>query len=173
MATGSLDANGIWIYGEDDSETTFSGLLNKLGDSTSDKVGTMSTNITNLENKRWRAFQASSMNVNPIPVAPLTVPNSTQTITVPGSGYTTIILYGSGMQMNIAMSVALRLWVNGSNVNTIESSVQNGFFRYGNHSSYAANLPAGNHTINLSVEASSSGVSVCYNAYWTAFVVKN
>jgi hypothetical protein len=39
MATGSLDANGIWIYGEDDSEPTFSGLLNKLGDSTSDAVG--------------------------------------------------------------------------------------------------------------------------------------
>lgn len=37
MATGSLDANGIWIYGEDDSEATFSGLLNKLGDSVSDK----------------------------------------------------------------------------------------------------------------------------------------
>jgi hypothetical protein len=38
MATGSLDANGIWIYGEDDSEPTFSGLLNKLGDSTSDAI---------------------------------------------------------------------------------------------------------------------------------------
>lgn len=38
MATGSLDANGIWIYGEDDSEATFSALLNKLGDSTSDVV---------------------------------------------------------------------------------------------------------------------------------------
>jgi hypothetical protein len=38
MATGSLDANGIWIYGEDDSEPTFSALLNKLGDSTSDQV---------------------------------------------------------------------------------------------------------------------------------------
>jgi hypothetical protein len=39
MATGSLDANGIWIYGEDDSEATFSALLNKLGDSTSDQIG--------------------------------------------------------------------------------------------------------------------------------------
>lgn len=41
MATGSLDANGIWIYGEDDSEATFSALLNKLGDSTSDQVATI------------------------------------------------------------------------------------------------------------------------------------
>jgi hypothetical protein len=35
MATGSLNAQGVWIYGEDDSETTFSGLLNKLGTSVS------------------------------------------------------------------------------------------------------------------------------------------
>lgn len=35
MATGAPDANGIWIYGEDDSEATFSALLNKLGTSTS------------------------------------------------------------------------------------------------------------------------------------------
>ena len=37
MATGSLDANGIWLYGEDDSEATASALLNKLGNSISDK----------------------------------------------------------------------------------------------------------------------------------------
>lgn len=42
MATGALDANGIWQYGEDDSESTFSGLLNKLGGSTS-------TTVTRLE----------------------------------------------------------------------------------------------------------------------------
>lgn len=41
MATGSLDAQGIWIYGEDDSEATFSALLNKLGDSTSDVVAVL------------------------------------------------------------------------------------------------------------------------------------
>lgn len=35
MATGALDANGVWIYGEDDSETTFSALINKLGSSVS------------------------------------------------------------------------------------------------------------------------------------------
>lgn len=37
MATGALDANGIWLYGEDDSEPTASALLNKLGNSVSDK----------------------------------------------------------------------------------------------------------------------------------------
>lgn len=45
MATGSLDANGIWIYGEDDSEATFSALLNKLGDSTSDAVGLVNSKL--------------------------------------------------------------------------------------------------------------------------------
>lgn len=62
MATGALDANGIWQYGEDDSETTFSALLNKLGASTSTQVGkrkilqivhastsTMVNNNTNVE----------------------------------------------------------------------------------------------------------------------------
>jgi hypothetical protein len=43
MATGALDANGIWQYGEDDSEATFSALLNKLGASTSTQVGLVKT----------------------------------------------------------------------------------------------------------------------------------
>lgn len=43
MATGALDANGIWQYGEDDSEPTFSGMLNKLASSTS-------STVTRLEN---------------------------------------------------------------------------------------------------------------------------
>lgn len=41
MATGAIDANGIWQYGEDDSETTFSALLNKVASSTSTQVGTL------------------------------------------------------------------------------------------------------------------------------------
>lgn len=38
MATGALNAQGVWIYGEDDSETTFSALLNKLGNSVSSNM---------------------------------------------------------------------------------------------------------------------------------------
>lgn len=37
MATGSL-VNGIWVYGEDDSEPTASALLNKLANSVANKV---------------------------------------------------------------------------------------------------------------------------------------
>ena len=47
MATGALDANGVWIYGEDDSATTFSGLLNKLGNSV---TGTLKGRILQVVN---------------------------------------------------------------------------------------------------------------------------
>lgn len=55
MATGALDTNGVWIYGEDDSNTTFSALLNRLGSSIGSTLkgrvvqiifGTTSTNFT-------------------------------------------------------------------------------------------------------------------------------
>ncbi len=58
MATGALDTNGIWQYGEDDSNTTFSALLNRLGTSigsnmkgriaqvVSVQYGTITTNST-------------------------------------------------------------------------------------------------------------------------------
>ena len=47
MATGSLNAQGVWIYGEDDSETTFSALLNKLGTSVSTKMkGRIAQSVT-------------------------------------------------------------------------------------------------------------------------------
>lgn len=39
MATGALNNRGIWLYGEDDSEATFSALLNKLGSSVSNAPG--------------------------------------------------------------------------------------------------------------------------------------
>lgn len=38
MATGYFDANGIWNYGEDDSDANFSDLLNRLAQSTSSVV---------------------------------------------------------------------------------------------------------------------------------------
>lgn len=38
MATGAYDSNKVWIYGEDDSETTFSALLNKSASSVSTQL---------------------------------------------------------------------------------------------------------------------------------------
>jgi hypothetical protein len=77
MATGALDANGIWIYGEDDSEPTFSGLLNKLGDSTSDAVGTLSTDIASLEERKLSGL---------VPVNPASVNHSGGSVTVSTNG---------------------------------------------------------------------------------------
>lgn len=39
MASGAFNSKGVWIYGEDDSEATFSALLNKLGNSVTTALG--------------------------------------------------------------------------------------------------------------------------------------
>lgn len=79
MATGSLDSNGIWIYGEDDSEATFSALLNKLGDSTSDVVGGLKTSgrvlrsfsvaktsIYTMTSQTWTNIPGLSLTITPL-----------------------------------------------------------------------------------------------------------
>lgn len=79
MATGSLDANGIWIYGEDDSEATFSALLNKLGDSTSDVVtglktsgrvlrsfSVAKTSIYSMTSSTWTNIPGLSLTITPL-----------------------------------------------------------------------------------------------------------
>jgi hypothetical protein len=49
MATGSPGANGVWQYGEDDSEPTFSQLLNKAASTTDTQIGLDRERITDLE----------------------------------------------------------------------------------------------------------------------------
>lgn len=71
MATGALDANGIWQFGEDDSETTFSALLNKLGGSTS-------TTVTRLEEmggitSTQAATARDNLRVGLVPISPSSV----------------------------------------------------------------------------------------------------
>lgn len=58
MATGAPDSNGIWIYGEDDSEATFSALLNKLGTSASSAL------TTKLNALPGKVLKISSMTTN-------------------------------------------------------------------------------------------------------------
>jgi hypothetical protein len=66
MATGALDANGIWQYGEDDSETTASALLNKLGESTSEQVGILQTNlkVINVYSAKATTTQSATLAAN-------------------------------------------------------------------------------------------------------------
>lgn len=51
MPAGALDPNGIWLYGEDDSEDTFSELLNIGQDATSDAIGSDRARLSVLEAK--------------------------------------------------------------------------------------------------------------------------
>lgn len=49
MATGSPGANGVWLYGEDDSEATFSALLNKAGSTVNTQLGLDRARLSALE----------------------------------------------------------------------------------------------------------------------------
>jgi hypothetical protein len=49
MATGSPGTNGVWQYGEDDSEATFSALLNKAASTTDTAIGLDRARLTALE----------------------------------------------------------------------------------------------------------------------------
>lgn len=52
MATGAPGTQGIWQYGEDDSEATFSALLNKVASTTNTQIGVDRGRISSLEGTR-------------------------------------------------------------------------------------------------------------------------
>lgn len=49
MATGAAGTNGVWQYGEDDSNATFSALLNRAASTTDTQIGLDRGRITVLE----------------------------------------------------------------------------------------------------------------------------
>lgn len=49
MATGAPGTNGVWQYGEDDSEATFSALLNKVASTTNTQIGLDRARLATLE----------------------------------------------------------------------------------------------------------------------------
>lgn len=49
MATGAPGSNGVWVYGEDDSEATFSALLNKAASTTNTQLGLDRARLATLE----------------------------------------------------------------------------------------------------------------------------
>ena len=51
MATGAPGTNGVWQYGEDDSEATFSALLNKAASTTDTAIGVDRGRLTSLEGR--------------------------------------------------------------------------------------------------------------------------
>jgi len=52
MATGAPGTNGVWQYGEDDSEATFSALLNKVASTADTQIGTDRGRLTTLEARK-------------------------------------------------------------------------------------------------------------------------
>lgn len=95
MATGALDANGIWQYGEDDSEPTFSGLLNKGMDSVSDVIGTLNSTgriVNTVSSTRNSIFTMSSTTYQDVPSvsATITPKSSTNKILIRVTGLATI-----------------------------------------------------------------------------------
>ena len=61
MATGAPGTNGVWQYGEDDSEATFSALLNKAASTTDTQLGLDRARLTTLE-LAGRVIQTVSAN---------------------------------------------------------------------------------------------------------------
>lgn len=69
MATGAPGSNGVWLYGEDDSETTFSALLNKAGTTVNTQIGADRTRLTALETADATTNRAGLVPVIPTSVA--------------------------------------------------------------------------------------------------------
>lgn len=91
MATGAPGTNGVWQYGEDDSEATFSALLNKVASTADTQIGTDRGRLTTLEARRLAAFS---------PVIPTGVTASTGSASY--NSTTGIITFTNARDINIA-----------------------------------------------------------------------
>lgn len=133
MATGALDSKGIYQYGEDDSETTFSALLNKLAGSVSNTMkgriaqvvyGSTTTLVSN----------GTGTDVNTSLSATITPTSASSKIMVlvtqngvgrAGSSQGAVIkLWRETTQVALLSSLA---WYNGSNVESWGGSVSSTF----------------------------------------------
>ncbi len=80
MATGAPGTNGVWQYGEDDSEATFSALLNKAAATTNTQIGLDRGRLTTLEAKPTAGL---------VPIAPSSVDKTGGTATANTLGQVT------------------------------------------------------------------------------------
>lgn len=80
MATGAPGTNGVWQYGEDDSEATFSALLNKAASTTDTQLGLDRARLTTLEARKLSGL---------VPVVPSSVDKSGGTATAGTNGTVT------------------------------------------------------------------------------------
>lgn len=185
MATGALDANGIWLYGEDDSEPTASALLNKLGNSVSDKFdgglpvangGTGATTVAGAQD---------SLRVGLVPISPTSVEkagaSSTATANALGlvtfsactslslngvfsSSYSKYLVYLSGVGGSVAADIFFRFRTSGGADSSTgyyqqQASVNGGTLSGTNDN----NIAAGNIGIVGSGGTSASSAFVIHN----------
>lgn len=81
MATGAPGTNGVWQYGEDDSEATFSALLNKAASTTNTQIGLDRGRLTTLEARKLAGL---------VPIIPPTVNYSGGSATANSLGLITL-----------------------------------------------------------------------------------
>lgn len=68
MATGALDANGVWQYGEDDPASPVSDLLNLLAASVSSRIGALAAAVASPPPTSATVALTSSWTTNPADV---------------------------------------------------------------------------------------------------------
>jgi hypothetical protein len=117
MATGSLDANGVWIYGEDDSETTFSALLNKLGDSTSDRIAFAPLNFATANFSTQTTTTSTSYVTTGLQVS----------ITPKKSNSRFIIQAGTSMAITTGNAMFATIYRDGLNIGPTNGTIVNSF----------------------------------------------
>lgn len=100
MATGALDANGIWQYGPDDQRVPFDNTLNLGQAATSTAIGTLKSRATDLENAGllsavgtpfvaaagWSIASNAGRKKNGLAFVRITANRTGAAITVPGDG---------------------------------------------------------------------------------------
>lgn len=164
MATGTPGTNGVWQYGEDDSEATFSALLNKAASTTDTQIGLDRARLTTLEARKLSGF---------VPVVPSSVAqaggsasynaNGTVTFTnvtsislnsVFTSGFTSYrIIFNASAATNSSNNLNMRLRASGTD-NTTSNYWQNGF-HYNNTTFTTRSFSAQTNFSLSSFEASS------------------
>lgn len=118
MATGAPGSNGVWLYGEDDSEATFSALLNKAGTTVNTQLGLDRTRLSALE-----TADATTNRSGLVPVIPTSVAvnagtgsfNSTTGKITFGGGSSTVSLNGVFTNTYTNYVIVVNIWASGAN----------------------------------------------------------
>ena len=116
MATGAPGTNGVWQYGEDDSEATFSALLNKAASTTDTQIGADRTRLTTLEARKLAGL---------IPVVPTSVTASSGTGSYNSSG-TVTFTGATGITLNGVFTSAYKNYF--IDINFTDSSSSTGVY---------------------------------------------